>query len=307
VALCHHVKNGLSAALVSGCAKLRRGTSAAAGHVRADDADIGGGARSLVDQAASEDHDDAVGQLQERDGGRFFPPYPDCTSRRSRTSSVRRGKAFGMLLSRCYRATRRQGIQPAGLKTLAVARALDRSPDVEYGDTQLYFGVPALTARRLPAWAPPEGNTRRCGHGVHLMGGAHGVPQRHADPRQQLVGTKGFADIVVGARVERRHLVSLLASRRQDDDRDRGPLAQPANDFETIDVREPGGARSASSRRQPIAASPSKVADRGPGLPPGEEHKVFDKVLSRRARRRPGYRPRPRDLPAQSGRSAGRG
>ena len=39
-----------------------------------------------------------------------------------------------------------------------------------------------------------------------------------------------------------------------------------------------------------------EVADRGPGLPAGEEGRVFDKFV-RLSRGRPGRRPRPHDLP----------
>src|SRR6185503_3342336 len=44
--------------------------------------------------------------------------------------------------------------------------------------------------------------------------------------------------VVVGAGVERLHLVRLVAAGRQDDDRDPGPLAQPAGELDAVAVRQ---------------------------------------------------------------------
>ena len=71
---------------------------------------------------------------------------------------------------------------------------------------------------------------------VGLVGGPGGMPARHPDPGEKFAGAEGLADVVIGAGVERRDLVPLLASRRQDDDRDGGPLAQPTNHFEAVHV-----------------------------------------------------------------------
>ncbi len=54
--------------------------------------------------------------------------------------------------------------------------------------------------------------------------------QRDADPGQQLFGTERLGDVVVGAEVERLHLVGLVAARREHDDRHlRGPPDAPAD------------------------------------------------------------------------------
>ena len=45
--------------------------------------------------------------------------------------------------------------------------------------------------------------------------------QRGANARQQLLGAERLRDVVVGARIERAHLVAFGAARRQHDDRDR--------------------------------------------------------------------------------------
>jgi hypothetical protein len=46
-------------------------------------------------------------------------------------------------------------------------------------------------------------------------------PQHGADARQQLLRGEGLGDVVVGARVEAVHLVGLVATRGQHQDRDR--------------------------------------------------------------------------------------
>ena len=78
---------------------------------------------------------------------------------------------------------------------------------------------------------------------------------------------KGLAEVVVGAGVERRDLVALLAARREHDDRHRGPLAQPPHHLEAVHVgqaevedHDVGLARLAASRSPsaPVAASSSR-------------------------------------------------
>src|SRR2546425_10815484 len=65
------------------------------------------------------------------------------------------------------------------------------------------------------------------------------MAERDADPREELVRAEGLAHVVVGADIEGGHLVALLTARRQHDDRDRGPLAQPADHVDAVDVRQP--------------------------------------------------------------------
>ncbi|OBC20782.1 hypothetical protein A5786_15845 [Gordonia sp. 852002-50816_SCH5313054-a] len=57
--------------------------------------------------------------------------------------------------------------------------------------------------------------------------------------RQELVHPKGFRDVIVGARVERSHLVDRFAARRQHDDRHVGPPAQSLQNREAVDVGKP--------------------------------------------------------------------
>ena len=74
---------------------------------------------------------------------------------------------------------------------------------------------------------------------VRLVRRAGGVAERDADPREQLAGAERLAHVVVGARVERRDLVALLAAGREHDDRDVGPLAHAPDDFEAVHVGQP--------------------------------------------------------------------
>jgi len=64
------------------------------------------------------------------------------------------------------------------------------------------------------------------------------VTESHAHPREQLADTEGLAEIVIGAGVERRDLVGLLAARGEDDDRHRAPLAKPRDHLQSVDVRQ---------------------------------------------------------------------
>ena len=74
---------------------------------------------------------------------------------------------------------------------------------------------------------------------VRLVGCSGGVPERHPDPCKKLARAERLAHVIVGARVERRDLVALLAARRQHDDRDVGPPAHATDDFEAVHVRQP--------------------------------------------------------------------
>ena len=60
---------------------------------------------------------------------------------------------------------------------------------------------------------------------ARLADGALGVPERHAEPGEQLADAERLGDVVIGASVERRDLVGLLAARREHDDRHGRPLA----------------------------------------------------------------------------------
>ena len=71
---------------------------------------------------------------------------------------------------------------------------------------------------------------------VRLVRRAGGVTERDPDPCEELACAEGLAHVIVGAGVEGRHLVALLAPRREHDDRDGRPLAQPADDVDPVDV-----------------------------------------------------------------------
>ena len=62
------------------------------------------------------------------------------------------------------------------------------------------------------------------------------MPERHAQPGEQLADAERLGNVVVGPGVERRDLVRLLAARREHDDRDRRPGAQPLDHLEPVEV-----------------------------------------------------------------------
>ena len=62
--------------------------------------------------------------------------------------------------------------------------------------------------------------------------------QRRAYTRQQFLGPERFRDVIVGARIERAHLVAFSTSGRQHDDRDRQALTNPAAHLDPVDVRQ---------------------------------------------------------------------
>ena len=88
--------------------------------------------------------------------------------------------------------------------------------------------------------------------------------QRRLQARHQLARAERLGDVVVGARLERAHLLLLLAHRREHQDRHLAPLPQPARHLHAVSVRE---------------------------------HQVDDRRL-RRAHARRGRAPRPPSLPA---------
>ena len=63
-------------------------------------------------------------------------------------------------------------------------------------------------------------------------------PQRDANPREQFLGAERLGDVVVGAGIERPHLVVFRAARRQHDDRRAPALANLAADVDAVDVGE---------------------------------------------------------------------
>ena len=92
-------------------------------------------------------------------------------------------------------------------------------------------------------------------------------PQHRPQPRQQLLGAERLGDVVVGAGVERPHLLALVADRREDDDRQlapaRGPRSQtstplPSGSTRSRTIASGGRTETASS------ASPSVSAVRRP-------------------------------------------
>ena len=60
--------------------------------------------------------------------------------------------------------------------------------------------------------------------------------QRDANPRQQLLGTERFRDVVIGAEIERADLVCFATARRQHDDRHRRRLADARADFGAVEI-----------------------------------------------------------------------
>src|SRR5262245_5927875 len=59
--------------------------------------------------------------------------------------------------------------------------------------------------------------------------------QRHTNTSEQFLGAEWLGDIVVGAFVERLHLVVLGPARRQHDDRRRSAVPHEATHLDTID------------------------------------------------------------------------
>ena len=91
---------------------------------------------------------------------------------------------------------------------------------------------------------------------ARLADGALGVPEGHAKPGEQLADAERLGDVVVGAGVERRDLVGLLAARREHDDRHRRPFAQPPDHLEPVEV---GQAEVQDDRRRAVATRPRGV------------------------------------------------
>ena len=72
----------------------------------------------------------------------------------------------------------------------------------------------------------------------HRFSSGGGATQRRPKPGEQLVHAERLRDVVVGAGVEGGDLVGLRIAGRQDEDRDRAPLPQPADDLDAVHPRE---------------------------------------------------------------------
>jgi hypothetical protein len=64
------------------------------------------------------------------------------------------------------------------------------------------------------------------------------MAERDPRARQELADGERLGDVVVGAGVERRHLVGLPAARRQHDDRHRCPFPEPSDDLDPVQIGE---------------------------------------------------------------------
>src|SRR6185369_12444762 len=64
------------------------------------------------------------------------------------------------------------------------------------------------------------------------------TPKRGANARQQLFGTKRLGDVVVRASVQRLDLLVLVHARREHQDRDATPVAQPPTYFDAVHARQ---------------------------------------------------------------------
>jgi hypothetical protein len=68
--------------------------------------------------------------------------------------------------------------------------------------------------------------------------GAGGPPHRGAQPGQQLVHAERLGHVIVRARIQRGHLLALLAPRRQHDDRGGRPAAHAPDHVGAVHVRQ---------------------------------------------------------------------
>ena len=64
-------------------------------------------------------------------------------------------------------------------------------------------------------------------------------PQGRAQARQQLLGAERLGHVVVGAEIERLHLVGLRVARREHDDRHGRPAADDAAHLDARHIRQP--------------------------------------------------------------------
>src|SRR5581483_959353 len=73
---------------------------------------------------------------------------------------------------------------------------------------------------------------------VHGLGRRLDAAHRGTQARKQLLDAEGLRHVVVGARVERGHLLALVADDRKNDDGDAAPRAQLAADVGAASVRQ---------------------------------------------------------------------
>src|SRR5262249_25495078 len=66
-----------------------------------------------------------------------------------------------------------------------------------------------------------------------------GMPERNPDAGEQLAHAEGLGEVVVGACIQRGDLVSFREAGGQHHHRDGGPLAQPPDDLDAVDVGQP--------------------------------------------------------------------
>ena len=116
-----------------------------------------------------------------------------------------------------------------GDEAVAVAGELfDESP---FGGGEVHLGAVALDALVC------EVDLELAGGDVgFLVAGWGGASQRGAHAGEELVHAERLGDVVVGSRVERVDLVGLFATDGEHDDRNLGPAAQAADDFDAVNV-----------------------------------------------------------------------
>src|SRR5581483_7994751 len=85
---------------------------------------------------------------------------------------------------------------------------------------------------------------------VHGLGRRLDAAHRGTQARKQLLDAEGLRHVVVGARVERGHLLALVADDRKNDDGDAAPRAQLAADVGAASVRQDEIENDGVGRRQ---------------------------------------------------------
>jgi len=97
--------------------------------------------------------------------------------------------------------------------------------------------VDALAAPGDPAIRQAYDHVTKPHQGT-FFAGSGGTAQRRTNPRQQLGHAEGFAQVVVGASVERLDLIMLVDTRGQNDDGHRAPGAYLSNEARAVTVRQ---------------------------------------------------------------------
>jgi hypothetical protein len=88
---------------------------------------------------------------------------------------------------------------------------------------------------RDPVGAQVNGERVGLDKGVRCVAGG-GTSQRGADPGEQFIHPERLGDVVVGAGVECGDLLVLRVPCRQHEDGRRAPAAQPADNFDAVEV-----------------------------------------------------------------------